>query len=233
MKHQYLLKLIVENKYESISELVSLNMSSESTIRRNLKKLEEAGYIEMYYGGKFEIIKNDEVSLKDEFKTNLNKAQKNRLGKLCGDLVKHDEVIFIDNGTTIRNIFRHIKNKNTCVYTNGLNHISEAAKYNIDLKIIPGNILYKEGAAIGEDSLMYLSDTNFDAVFVGANGFDEEKGITTPNHSEANLKRFVLTRGDRSYVVMDSNKYKLVSKFKICDFEKYPIITIPLSCQDR
>lgn len=224
-----ILEIIKNKQITHINQLIQLNLCSSSTIRRKLKKLEKQGFIEFLYGGKIKLIESDEISLEDEYKFNLNRAQKNRLGKMCGRLVKENEVIFIDNGTTVRYILKHLENKNVTIYTNGYNHIKEAEKYNLDLRIIPGKILYKEASIVGEEALLFLQNFNFDVAFIGANGFSEIKGVTTPNQLEAFLKFTALKISERSYFVIDSKKYGLVSKYKICEFDDFPIITLPVS----
>ncbi|MGL5020920.1 MAG: DeoR/GlpR family DNA-binding transcription regulator [Mycoplasmatales bacterium] len=224
-----LINIIEEKNILNIKELLSLELTSESTLRRRLKELKEDGFLDLKYGGYIELTGNEKISISDEFKTNVNRGQKRRLGKMCADLISDGDIIFIDNGTTVRYILEYIGHKNVEVYTNGYNHIDVAKKKKINLNIIPGNILYREASIVGEEAISYLADINFDCSFIGANGFDEIKGVTTPNISEANLKKFMLKHAEKSYVVIDSRKYKLSSKYKICNFDEFPIITLPIT----
>lgn len=229
MKESDILKVVKENNIKNIKELFDLKFSSESTIRRRLKELEYAGFLKVLYGGKIVLQNNQEVSLSDDYKMNVNIAQKRKLGKQAGEVVQDGDVIFLDNGTTVRYILEFLKNKNVEIYTNGYNHIEVAQKYNLKIRIIPGEVLYKEASIVGEEAIDYLNQMNFDRVFIGVNGFSEAAGVTTPNQQEAIFKKVALRQGFNSYILADSYKYNLVSKYKICDFDDYPIITLPIS----
>lgn len=226
MKDLSLLAIIKENNITNIKQIFSYTKVSDSTIRRNLKTLEEAGYLRLYYGGEIELVDIEDMSLDDSYKEKLNRIQKISLARKCVELIDEGDVIFIDNGTTVRYILNYLKGIDVTVYSNGYNHIALAKENNIDFNIIPGKVLYKEAAIVGFEAIAFLMEMNFDHVFIGANGFEEEHGVTTPNHSEAVLKRVALKRGNKSYIVIDVNKYKVVTKYKVASFSKYPIITL-------
>lgn len=223
---QDILNIIIDEKINNQRQIFEKNLASESTIRRNLKKLEQLGFIRISYGGAIEIIDSKYISIDDKYRTNLDKQEKMKLARICADLIKEDSTIFIDNGTTVRFILQFLKNKNVTIYTNGYHHIELAKTLNLDLRLIPGMVLYKEASIVGEEALVFLSNLQLDIAFLGANGFDEKNGVTTPNFSECNLKKLALTRADKSYFVMSANKYHHVSEYKICEFVDYPIITL-------
>lgn len=224
-----LYEIIINNNISNIKELIKLNLTSESTLRRMLNSLKDSGFIELKFGGHIEIIDQSVISISDDFKKNMDIANKRRLGKKCADYIKDGDIIFIDNGTTVRYILPHLENKNVVVYSNGYNHIKVAKEYNIDFRIIPGSVLYKEASIVGEEALEYISNIMFDISFIGANGFNESGGITTPNRSEALLKKRALSQSMKGFIVIDSKKYNIVCKYKICSFRDYPVITLPIS----
>ncbi len=222
MEIKKLLNIINDKNIENLKDLFELNLSSESTIRRKLKELEDLGYISLKRGGNISIIDNKEVSIKDEYKMDINKLEKKQIAKYAASLVNDNDIIFIDNGTTIRYMLDYLKDKNITIYTNGYKHLDYIG--GLDLRIIPGKVRSKEGAIVGEEAILFLEQLNIDKTFIGANGFSKVEGVTTPNEDEKNLKRFVLKKAKESYVVIDSSKYGINSKYKICDLEDYNII---------
>ncbi len=222
MEIKKLLNIINDKNIENLKDLFELNLSSESTIRRKLKELEDLGYISLKRGGNISIIDNKEVSIKDEYKMDINKFEKKQIAKYAASLVNDNDVIFIDNGTTIRYMLDYLKDKNITIYTNGYKHLDYID--NLDLRIIPGKVRSKEGAIIGEEAILFLEQLNIDKTFIGANGFSKVEGVTTPNEDEKNLKKFVLKKAKESYIVIDSSKYGIISKYKICDIDDYTII---------
>ena len=111
------------------------------------------------------------------------------------------------------------------IYTNGFNHLKLPEAKLLNIHLIPGEVLINEAAIIGEESLLFLANKKFDFVFIGANGFDQNAGITTPNYQEANLKIMALTRSKNSYIVMTNDKEHKISQHKIAEYHQYPIIT--------
>lgn len=224
-----LYEIIINNNISNIKELTKLELTSDSTLRRMLNTLKESGFIELKFGGHIDVIDKSVISISDDFKKNMDIANKRRLGKMCVEHINDGDIIFIDNGTTVRFILPHLKNKNVVIYSNGYNHIEVAKKYELDFRIIPGTILYKEASIVGEEAIDYLANINFDVTFIGANGFNEQYGVTTPNMSEAIIKRRALMQARHGFIVIDSKKYGSVFKHKICDFKEYPVITLPIS----
>lgn len=224
MKLEELYKYIKENNVTNLKELDGTLKQSNSTIRRRLKALEEVGLIKLNRGGNIEVIKENYVSISDKYRKNINILAKEQIAKCAAMLVENDDVIFLDNGTTVRRMFKYLKNKDIKVYTNGYEHIEVAKKYNIDLRLIPGNILSTEASIVGEEAIMFLSEINFDRAFIGANGFHQTMGITTPHASERNLKKHALKMALNGYVLIDASKKDVVSKYKICEISEYEMI---------
>ncbi len=220
-----LFNLIKDNNIDYIYDLLNLSNKSESTIRRGLKKLEADGFIKLSYGGKIKLIEDSKLSISDAYKNNLLVVSKNKIAKQAVNYIKNGDIIFIDNGTTVRSMFKYINDLDVVIYTNGYNHIKPAQEYNINLKIIPGEVLYKEASIIGEDALSYISDITFDHVFIGANGYDENEGITTPNRSEYLLKQTAIKRAIKAHILIDKTKRGSVSKYKIAELSEVNLIT--------
>ncbi len=225
MEINELYEIIKENKIINISELIKLTSISESTIRRKLKILESNGLIKLKHGGIINQINKQVLSVSDEYRQQLNEYNKIVIAKMAVEYIKKEDVIFIDNGTTVRKIFAYLKGKDITVYTNGYNHISEAEKHGININLIPGMVLSSEAAIVGEEALLYLSEINFDIAFIGANGFSTEMGITTPNKTERNLKRYVLMNAKRGYILIDGSKAGQNFKYKVADIDEFTIIS--------
>ncbi len=224
MKIEELYDYLKNNQITNIDELIGNLTVSESTIRRRLKKMQQIGLIHLAHGGKIKLVSEPNISVSDDFRFTQNQINKVQIAKIAASYVEDEDVIFIDNGTTVRHMLKYLAKKNVTIYTNGYVHIDTAKEYGINLNIIPGVILPSEASIVGEAALMYLSQINFDKAFVGANGYSKTKGITTPNLSECNLKRHALEVAFEGYVLIDATKENLVSKYKICDLDSYNLI---------
>ncbi len=225
MNVEELYKIIKDQKLVNLEEVLKAVELSESTIRRRLKAMEQIGLIKLKRGGIIKLISEPNISVSDEFRYEKNQVSKVKIAKKAAELVEEDDIIFIDNGTTVRYMLKYLVDKNVTIYTNGYHHIEVAQKYNLTLNLIPGEVMPSEASIIGESALMYLSTINFDKSFVGANGLTKKNGITTPNRSEANLKRQALLSAIDAYILIDQSKFGLISKCKIADENEFGIIS--------
>ncbi len=225
MKLEDLYELIKKKEINNLSELLDIVELSESTVRRRLKEMQQVGLIKLKRGGVIKLISEPNISVSDEFRYEKNQVSKVKIAKQAASLIEEDDVIFIDNGTTVRHMLKYLVDKNVTIYTNGYHHIDIAQKHNLTLNLIPGEVLPSEASIIGESALMYLGAINFDKSFVGANGIDIERGITTPNRSEANLKRQASLSAMDAYILIDQTKCGVVSKCKFADYDEFNIIT--------
>ena len=64
----------------------------------------------------------------------------------------------------------------------------------------------------------------FDKVFLATNGIDIEFGITTPNLTEAETKRYMLHAGKQKILVADSSKIGCRSLSRVCGLEDIEIL---------
>lgn len=223
MKDLELLEYIKKNNIKTIEELANRMEVSNATARRRLNELEVAGLINLVRGGSFKLVDELLISIDDTFKQKKIGLEKKLSGKIAASYVANGDTIFIDNGTTVRQMLPHLVGKNIKIYTNGIYHVLNNRELELDINIIPGELIIKEASIVGAEAISYLSTLSLDKVFIGINGYDNE-GVYTPHRREMVIKEFALRNSKKSYIVTDSSKYGLKSKYKICDVNSYPII---------
>ena len=77
---------------------------------------------------------------------------------------------------------------------------------NVDLHLLPGRVRRTTQAAVGEDTVAALDRLRTDVAFVGTNGVSAGHGLSTPDHSEAAVKRAMVAGAQRVVVLADSDK---------------------------
>lgn len=224
MRDQELFEYIKTNNILSIEQLAARLDVSSATARRRLKELEAAGFVNLIRGGEVEYIDDLVLSKSDTFKQRSIGLDKLLSSKIAAGLVEDGDIIFIDNGTTVREMLKHLQHLNIKIYTNGVYHTLGNVNLDLDINIIPGELLIKEASIVGAEAVSYLSTLKIDKVFIGANGFDES-GVYTPHRREMIVKEFALRHGTKGYFVMEEKKRGQKSKYKICGSTSYQIIT--------
>ncbi|QBQ62917.1 DeoR/GlpR transcriptional regulator [Actinobacillus indolicus] len=209
---------------------------SAVTIRSDLNMLEQQGYITRSHG--FAVLNSRliaELSVAD--KRNNYPELKQRIGKLAASLLKEGERVILDSGTTTKAIVNHINDLNLTVLTNGLDvAMALVSCPNVEVRMT-GGVLRKNAMSFsGVMADNNLQHYRFDKVFLGVDGFDLQKGVTTFNEQEAQLNRLMCDAADQVIVVADSSKFGQYSNFVICQANQIDVLVtdnnIPLSYQE-
>jgi len=206
----------------TLNEIMDLTDTSESTIRRDLTFLEKKGMLVRVHGGAT-LKSNYEETLDD--KLIINQNEKEKIALYAVSLIKNGDCIYLDAGTTVSHMIKHLGKKEVIVVTNGINHLEELKKYNITTYLTGGLIKFKTQALIGRETIKTLNDYNFDKCFLGVNSISLDKGYTTPDPEEAFVKSTAMELSKEVYVLADSSKFNKSSFAKIANLEKAIIIT--------
>jgi len=85
----------------------------------------------------------------------------------------------------------------------------------IEVTIIGGRIDDSSQSCIGEHGRRLLQNVWPDIAFVSCNGWDLERGITSPTEEKAALKRDLIANARRRVLLADSSKYGAWSLFNV------------------
>ena len=103
-----------KNNTATVQELVEALDASASTIRRDLLALHEEHRINKVFGGatslKFMDLNSDEPSVAE--KAVRNTEEKDIISKYAASLIRDNDFVYIDAGTTTLHLIDHITNKN-------------------------------------------------------------------------------------------------------------------------
>jgi len=211
-----------KNGETTIEEICALTMDvSESTIRRDLKTLENEGIISVYYGG---IIKKNKYSVeqKIESKRLTNMEAKRRIAIYAASLVKPDETIFLDSGSTVAEMIKHL-DKSVKVITTSLDIVINNV-HKLEIYLLGGKISDVRNSVYGISTIDQVSDFIFEKAFLGANGIGEKHGITTPSTEESLLKKKIIQNSSKVYFLIDSSKIGNFSNCKISKIDENYVI---------
>lgn len=187
---------------------------SDSTLRRDLDILEEAGKIRRVHGGAVLNIKTDERSFTDNEQSMLE--EKKSIGRKAAKLIPDKSLVYLDAGSTTNKLIDFIEAKDIRIVTNGLMHLTKLMERGIDTVIIGGRLKARTRVTTGVIAMNELCDFNFDLAFIGANGFDDEY-FYTADINEALIKRKAIELSNKAFILADSSKEHEVYHAKIID----------------
>ena len=209
-----ILKILTKIKKITVQELTERLKVSEVTIRKDLSNLEAQGKILRTHGGAVlaeDIDQHNPLNIR--IKNNIEK--KIKIAKKARELVREDDTIYIDAGSTCHKFAKEIKDMNLRVVTNSLDVILEFAQCpNISLFTLGGSFRPDARSFIGSIAINSLKSFQISTCFMGASGISKKGNFSSQNIIEAELKNAVIKASNRKVVLADNSKYG-ISAFTI------------------
>ena len=140
-RQEEILALLADNRSITMRELVEIFKVSESTIRRDLTELDKQKKLEKVHGGA--IVVEDRFRATDEKvseREGQNRAGKIKIARYAASLIKKDDFVYLDAGTTTGHMIEAIQEKSATYVTNGVLHATQLAKRGFNVHILGGRL---------------------------------------------------------------------------------------------
>ncbi len=191
---------------------------SVQTIRKDLHYLEDRGIAERSYGGAIaaEAV-NLTRELPSETKRTIHPLEKQRIGQRAAQLINPGESIVLDSGTTTLEIARNLPDDDSItVLTNDLGIMSALAeKQNVTAVMLGGTLRRQSRSLYGPQAVSAFDDLHVDKLFLGLDGCDPLRGLTTHFEPEAILNRKMVAAASNVIAVTDQSKFGRVCLHRI------------------
>ncbi|MCL1948917.1 MAG: DeoR/GlpR family DNA-binding transcription regulator [Turicibacter sp.] len=225
-RKEWILRLLEETGRVKNKTILEHLGTSESSVRRDLLELEEAGLLKRVHGGAVLPTKMS-IELNVKEKTFKNVQETKQIAKFAVSLIQEGDVIYLDAGTTTGEMIPYFQNANKkmTVVTNSVNHAAKLDAPLIEVLVIGGKIKKATEAIVGSFALKQLQSFHFDRAFLGMNGIDPDLGYTTPDIEEAVLKEMAMKQSEHSYVLADESKFGLKAFVSVAPLKMATILT--------
>ncbi len=182
---------------------------SSMTLRRDLKKLEDAGEAVRTKGGAKSIRHLSRIKEEMYAKRSLeNTAEKYIIAKKALGYMEESRSVFLDSGTTVMCLAQLLEAQKLFITTSAPNIALECVKNpNATINLIGGNLNRDNLSLSGITALDFLDNINIDIAFMAASGFSHKNGFTCGNYAEGEIKKKVIAKAGKVIVLMDSSKY--------------------------
>lgn len=227
-RHRFILEILARQKSATVQQLAEELHTSESTIRRDLAALDSQGMLRKVHGGATVIGKSYLSQEADMLtKEGLYVPEKKLIGRAAAALIKRDDFVYIDAGTTTLQLAHAISGDalEASYVTNGLAHTQVLARKGCTVYVPSGRIKPTTEVIIGTAVMNSFRRYNFTKAFMGTNGISIESGFTTPGIEEAELKAAAIHSALECWVLADESKFGKVYSAGFCDLIRATIIT--------
>ncbi|MBT2729948.1 DeoR family fructose operon transcriptional repressor [Neobacillus sp. B4I6] len=209
------------NSRASVQELSQFFEVSESTVRRDLKELEEEKLLRRTHGGAIAL---QNVNFEPTFNEKEDKFQeeKKAIARKALEFIEEGDTILLDAGTTTFQLVKELRAfSKLTVVTNSLVFAQELQDVQgIDVVIVGGDLRKEMCALVGPLTEAGLSMMRVDKAFIATNGIEAEEGLTTPNLTEAATKRKMIQIAKQVILLADHSKAGKAAFAKFADIHE-------------
>ena len=199
-----------------ISELAAGFGVSAETVRRDIDELSRQGLVDRTYGGAAAHTLSQEPAVNERYR--LHVAERTGLGLSAAKLVEDGDVLMVDSGSTTTHFAKQLaaKARQVTVLTNCLGGaLAFGQADNVRVVLGPGDYDAQEGGTFGLETVSFLGRFHATKAFIGASGLTAE-GPVELNSSASWIKRRMIERSDRRFLLCDQTKFERRSLELVC-----------------
>ena len=212
-------KYMLEKKEASVTELAEHFSVSEETIRRDLRALEEEGFVILSHGGAM-LAHRMKATADNKTLAGIFVESKQIIAKQCSGFIRDGDCIYLDGSTTASAICEEIEGRNVTILTNSLrviNRLSESKTVNIIC--VGGNFKSARQSFGGLAANDILSRYYVDTAFISCRSLSMANGITDSDEDSASAKAIISTHANRVCLIADHSKFDKTSFVQVCDYQ--------------
>ena len=219
-----ILQLIRERGFVKNEDLASIFEVTTATIRRDLKALKEQSLIRLDHGGSYDV---DFLASGSEpvyeTKVHVNKEPKRLIGQAAAGLIRENETIILDSGTTNAQIAYNLRNQhfeNITVVTCDIAvaHTLGSVK-NINVIVLGGTLRRSFYSLYGPYTELALRNIRANKVFLGIDAASMDVGVSNIVLEEVPMKQLMIQNSDGVVMVADSTKFGINAPYKMCSWD--------------
>ena len=217
-RQEEILKIIESEEKVTVAKLSEIFAVSGSTIRSDLRELEQNKKLKRTHGGAIALTKTA-YELDIAHKKNLMTTEKRKIAELACSMIEDGDTILLDTGTTCYQLALLLgEKKDLTVITNDFDIEAVLEHFPlVNLHFVGGEVRRGHHCTTGPDSVAMLENFHADKVFLGVNSVSIQDGLRTPDIYMAELKRKMIKIGTKVILLCDHTKFGQNSFVKICN----------------
>jgi len=223
-RQQAILNHLKQNKFSTVKELSKIVWASESSVRRDIKVLEQQGYVDRIYGG-VTLSGHSNNVVPVTLRNSYNSTIKDELAKNASKHIFDGATIFMDGSSTVRRIIKYTNRfKNLKIITNNQLIFSECMNSQIRLYCTGGLFDSQSNIFLGSVAENYIDSVNADIVFFSSQAISNDGEISDVSEEETSLRRKMLARAKKKIFLCDSSKLGSTKTFSLCTKDDVDLI---------
>ena len=204
-----------------IPDLARVLQVSEETIRRNVRRLEDAGTVIKVHGGVHLTNWRAEPTFAHRYVQNAGAKQ--AIAARVSAVIADGASVFLDVGTTTAYVAQALlRHRDLQVVTNSLAVASTLTGVNGNRVFMAGGELRRhDGGAFGAEALGFVRQFRVQVAVLSVAAIDAQAGFLLQDLPEAEFSRAVLAQSDQAIIVADGSKFTRTAPIRIAQPEAF------------
>lgn len=218
-RRRRLVELVGRRGFASLAELAEQVGASESTVRRDLEALDQAGVLRRTHGGA--MMASDVVSIPAfEDRGRVAAAEKRKIGITAARLIADGDTVLLDGGTTTFEVARNLVGRSVQVVSNSVPIANLlAGDRQVELTLVGGYVYPRTGVAVGPLANQFLANVNAQWLIMSVAGITE-RGFFNSNGLLVETELHMMRAVREVVVVADHSKFGEPSLAFLCALEQ-------------
>lgn len=190
---------------------------THETVRKDFIALERRGLLRRVHGGALPVESLSWEPLVTQRTTNTD--AKRRIAAAAATYVPTEGAVLLDAGSTTAALAENFPvGPRLTVITNTLPiALSLLGRPNLTVHTLGGRVRATTMAEVDHWALRTLGELQVDVAFLGTNAFSVDHGLSTPDNSEAAVKRAMVAAGRQRILLADHTKFRRSAVFKYAE----------------
>lgn len=209
----YIMEQLKKKSVIDLKEIAKAVNASESTIRRDIERLEKQGKLKRVLGGaelaNLPAPDTDvaELTMAMRQKSNMHMEEKLLVARRAVEFVKDGDCVFLDGGTSGACLMESLAQKRICLVTNNQLALQRAVNPVATIVSIGGIYLPHFNMTVGALAEGLLGNFHFNHAFITCSSVNLAEGMCyTSELDTIGIKRLATQYADNSYLLIDSSK---------------------------
>ena len=231
-RKEQILDLLTKTSSVDVTALTKILYASAATVRRDLSRLEEEGFIIRSHGRAVGINLYADKCIPYGQRESVGSLAKKRIAEAAVRAhVREGSVIMLDASSTALQTVGFLGGiNNIIVITSGINTLVELMKTNIRFYSTGGRAINESSSFVGQTAIDALKTFNADVCFVSCHGINESGFVTDTSERENDIRSMMMKQSKRKVLLIDESKIGLNCWHNLCHVSDFDDVysTAPL-----
>ena len=222
-RKQQILDLLTESGTADVATLSKILYASSATVRRDLARLEEEGFIIRSHGKAVGINLYADKCIPYGERETVGSLAKKRIAEAAVKAhAREGAVIMLDASSTALQTVSYLGSiNNLIVITSGINTLIELMKTNIRFYSTGGRAINESASFVGQTAIDTLKTFNADICFVSCHGISESGFVTDTSERENDVRATMMKQSKKKVLLIDKSKTALNCWHNLCHISEF------------